>query len=410
MKNFKFIIPLLLLWIGHYKALGNLACLSSLNVDLGVSCQITLTPEEIGVNLDPAYNYVLVPSTFDCYDVGRTITVVLEQRNRITGAFVNSCFSNVTITSRTIPNPCERMNVYCYSSVNVRLNDEGYVSLTPEMLSPVSLEGNPYFVYDVSPNILDCGNIGNNEVRLSIISACFPVNYCIMNVNVIDDGPFRPTCYNIETDGINFYPADLDQIILQPGSLISFTGAYRLTSESGNPPPARFKMLLSKDKVPDDKDLVVNQQVVQFNAKMKNVSGKFTIPKNLPAGKYYLVSDVYSLNKKSRYACPAVVKSIQIGKLQKSAESKERSRMSEDLANEHLFYPNPFTASINLNPGMDLDQIRTIEVYDLMGTCISKLDKTQTTFDLSQLHPGTYLIHLSLLDGTQMTEKLLKIY
>lgn len=403
---------LLMIWIVTVSFIKNLTgqivvCHSELFVDLGTSCQKTLTAEDIGINLDPAYDYTLSRSVFDCYDVDRNFTVILEQRNRMTHEIVNSCWSDIRITSRYIPNPCERPLAYCNSDVHVTLNDEGYVNLTPEMISHIPLSSNPNLVYSVSPATLDCGHIGDNEVRLIVYSACYPTEYCTMNVNVRDEGPYRPTCYYIDTDGMEFFPANLGQQILPPGSLISFRSLLRAQGESGFTPPARFKLLLSKDHLPDNKDIILNQQTVTFN-KVKYTSGKFNIPYNLPAGSYFLIADLYSLSKKFSFSFPSIIQKIQVGKSQKADEIQGRSRMTTIVLSDNLFYPNPFQNQIHLNPNADPELIIQIKIYNAMGICIKAMTLDQNALDLSDLMDGTYLMQITKKDGNNEVIKLIK--
>lgn len=405
MKNITFYLVLFSLIFSTKHALGQLACRANINFDLGTNCVASLPVDSVGFRLDPSYNYTLSRSEFSCDDIGRTFPVTLQQRNRRTGRIVNTCWTNVTIVSNSIPSPCTRPILYCRSEITVYLNEEGYVVLRPDMISILPVTGNPYSVYDVYPNILDCGNIGNNSVRLSVISACIPSDFCTMNVVVRDTHRFRPTCHYINYDLMQFYPANLDQNIVFPGSFISFRNNVFLQYNNVTNETFEFKMLLSKDNLPDGQDLLVNQQILQFKYKT-NITGKFELPKNITQGTYYLLADIFSKNAKYRYAYPTVVQRIHVGKAPKINELG--SRIHVDKENEYQIFPNPFQNELNIYSLGDFDKISKLELYNVYGVLVQELDINLNVFDVSKLVPGTYLIRITEKDGHQTIHKLLK--
>ncbi len=407
MKAIRFIAAMVFMLGLCGRSSAQLACLGELNVDLGTQCQIILSPTEIGLNLDPAYVYTLSRNTFGCEDVGRSYTVTLEQRDRSTRRIINTCWSTVNIHSRSVPSPCERPLLYCRSEVTVNLNAEGFVVLTPDMISLLPTDGNPYQVYSVEPGVLDCGNLGSNSVRLVVRSACFPEDYCTVNVNVRDEGSFRPTCYYVDADGMEFFPANLDQIILPPGSPVSYRMLIRRPNQNSFPPPAQFRMYLSRDKVPDGKDLLVSQQMVQFN-KTGYMTGKFSLPQNLQAGVYYLIGDMYSINKKFRYAMPTIVQRIQVGKGGKINELESRSEEAPVADQDVLIYPNPFEDQIFIDAGDASAQISRMELFNLCGVKLMSLNAVQSPLDVSQLSNGSYLLKIEFVDGHAVTRKVVK--
>ncbi len=384
-----------------------LACRSTIYVDLGNNCQISITPDVIGVNLNPDYDYSLSKSEFSCTDNGHSQTVTLLQHDRATGELLNSCFSEIIVTSSAEPSPCERSALVCHSELNVELNDEGYVVLTPDMISAVPLDENPYFVYDVVPNVLDCSNIGPNTVRLRVVGACFPEDYCTMTVNVIDNREFRPTCYYVNTEGINFYPADLGQLILPPGTGISYSIDLFSQSSGINGLNAEFKILLSKDKVPDPKDVLVHKQNINLGKKT-SASGKFILPKKLEPGTYYLIANLISKNKKFRISFPNQIQSIHIGNSSKFGEITTRNSESSDQQERIIIYPNPFQNEIQIVPTDENDPLSEIELYNSLGLKLKSLDVRETSFEVSDLHSGVYFIRYSSLHGQKGTYKVIK--
>lgn len=390
----------------------SLTCLSNVTLDIGHNCSASITPDMIGVSLnhDPAYTYALSRSEFDCSDVGHSYDVVLQLRDAHTGVLLNSCVSHVSVICSAVPSPCEHMNLYAHSEITVTLNDEGFVVLTPEMIGIGPLSTNPYFVYGVTPNVLDCDDVGANTVRLNLYSACYPTNYVTMTVNVVDRGGYGPTCHHISTGGINFFPAHLDQELVFPGSEISYFALLNYQGELPNL-PAEFRMFLSRDNAPDSKDLLIDKKQLIFKKSPNGiaVSGKFILPRNLLAGNYYLIADLYSKNKKASIGFKTIVQAIHVGKSNKSGDIVSRERADLNDQNEDIsIYPNPFNSMISIRFPTSSEGLHSVEFINSVGTIIKKIEHPSGTIDTEDLGSGIYLIRVTDNLNHTMVKKMIK--
>lgn len=389
-----------------------LACLSEVTVDVGTSCVTSITPDLIGVSLnhDPAYVYTLSRADFDCRDVGHSYDVVLQRRDAHTGVLLNSCVSHVSVICSAVPSPCEYINLYAHSEITVTLNDEGYVVLTPEMIAIGPLSTNPYFVYTVTPNVLDCDDAGANTVRLNLYSACYLTNYVTMTVNVVDRGGYGPTCHHISTGGMNFFPAHLDQELVFPGSEISY---FTLLNYQGELPslPAEFRMLLSRDNLPDAKDLLIDKKQLIFKKSPNGiaVSGKFILPRNLLAGNYYLIADLYSKNKKASIGFKTIVQAIHVGKSNRFGDIASRDRThSIDQDEDFVIYPNPFTSVISIMTPTSSEGLQRVEFINSVGMMVKNIEHPSGEINTEDLASGIYIIRLTDNHNHTLMSKVIK--
>jgi hypothetical protein len=67
------------------------------------------------------------------------------------------------------------------------------------------------------------------------------------------------------------------------------------------------------------------------------------------------------------------------------------------------FYPNPAQSQINFT-----QEINTLEVFDIAGKKVKAFQNPNTTFDVSTLGKGVYMLTGTTTDGKSSTEKLVK--
>ena len=390
----------------------SLTCLSNVTFDIGHQCSASITPDMIGVSLnhDPAYTYTLSRSEFDCSDVGHSYDVVLQLRDSRTGVLLNSCFSRVTVVCNAMPSPCEQVRLWYHPEITVTLNEDGYVVLTPEMIAFSPLTTNPYFHYVVTPNVLDCDDVGTNSVRISLVSACYPALNGTVTVNVVDRGGYGPTCHHISTGGINFFPAHLDQELVFPGSEISY---FTLLNYQGELPnlPAEFRMFLSRDNVPDSKDFLIDkkQLIIKKSPNGISVSGKFILPRNLLAGNYYLIADLFGKNKKASIGFKTIVQAIHVGKSNKSGEIVSRDRtLLIDQDEDFVIYPNPFTSVISIMAPPFSDGLQRVEIFNAVGFMVKNIEHPSGEINTEDLVSGIYIIRLTDNHNHTLMRKVIK--
>ena len=71
--------------------------------------------------------------------------------------------------------------------------------------------------------------------------------------------------------------------------------------------------------------------------------------------------------------------------------------------NKITFSPNPTTSNITFT-----QEINSLEVFDLTGKKIKSFENTNTTFDVSGLEKGMYLLKGKTVNGDEFNEKLIK--
>ena len=67
------------------------------------------------------------------------------------------------------------------------------------------------------------------------------------------------------------------------------------------------------------------------------------------------------------------------------------------------FSPNPTTSNITFS-----QEIEDLEIFDLTGKKIKSFENATTTFDVSGLEKGIYLLKGKTIEGSEFNEKLIK--
>jgi hypothetical protein len=67
------------------------------------------------------------------------------------------------------------------------------------------------------------------------------------------------------------------------------------------------------------------------------------------------------------------------------------------------FYPNPTTSSITF-----AEEINTLEVFDIFGKKVKSFNNPSTSFDVSALEKGVYILKGKTQEGKSINEKLIK--
>ena len=150
---------------------GAMSCYGDINVTLGPSGTLTLTPEMLLFDPAPACipGAIISPPTVSCADIGTPVEVFIT--DPVSG---NSCWTNVHVTY-------DVGAMSCYGDINVTLGPSGTLALTPEMIlfdpAPACIPG-----AIISPSTVSCADIGS-PVEVLITD---PVsgNSCWSNVHV----------------------------------------------------------------------------------------------------------------------------------------------------------------------------------------------------------------------------------
>ncbi len=78
------------------------------------------------------------------------------------------------------------------------------------------------------------------------------------------------------------------------------------------------------------------------------------------------------------------------------------------LLNEILIYPNPTNEILNINYGTNNIDIKSIEIYDMLGKKVYQNNSKVESIDLSNFNIGIYLIEISTENNGKITKKLIK--
>lgn len=73
------------------------------------------------------------------------------------------------------------------------------------------------------------------------------------------------------------------------------------------------------------------------------------------------------------------------------------------VQNDVKFYPNPAQSQISFT-----QEINTLEVFDIAGKKVKTLQNPSTTYDVSTLQKGVYILKGNTSDGKSINEKLVK--
>ena len=197
-------------------------CFANVNVSVGASCDVVLTPEMIdGGSFDPdgdplSFSLdVTGPLTPGNYVVFMTVTA---------GGESNNCWSNVVVEDKTFP------LAVCDAFINLSLDATGNAVLLPEMLDAGSTDNCALtFSFGSGQTSFDCTDVGNTyTVFLDVedvggnVNTCFsdvtitdplgtctntgPVAVCIANVNVSVDASCEANLLPAFIDGGSFDP------------------------------------------------------------------------------------------------------------------------------------------------------------------------------------------------------------
>lgn len=156
------------------------ACFANVNVSVGTSCDVVLTPEMIDAgSFDPdgdplSFSLdVTGPLPPGSYFVTMTVTA---------GGESNTCWSDVVVEDKSPP------TAVCEAFVNLALDASGNANLLPSMIDAGSMDNCPLDLSITSgPTAFDCTDVGNTyTVILGIEDPGGNTNACFSDVTIVD--------------------------------------------------------------------------------------------------------------------------------------------------------------------------------------------------------------------------------
>ncbi len=123
--------------------------------------------------------------SFDCQDLG-TSSVILTVED-VTGKS-STCTTNVTVEDNISP-------VVLCKDITKSIKNNGTVGIQPPKVFESGSDncGDVNFV-NVTPNLFTCGDLGNNEVTLTVNDGHGNIGTCTAIVTIIDDSPPKVHC------------------------------------------------------------------------------------------------------------------------------------------------------------------------------------------------------------------------
>uniref|UniRef100_UPI00386CCF81 hypothetical protein n=1 Tax=Algibacter sp. Ld11 TaxID=649150 RepID=UPI00386CCF81 len=161
-----------------------------LTAQLDATGNVTITPESVNnVSTDACgiQSLSLDKTTFDCSNIGdNTVELTVTDNNGNSA----TCTTTVTIEDNVAP------EVLC-KDVTVQLSGEGFVTISPSDIDNGSFDNCGDITMSVSPSILECSNVGDNTVTLTVTDEEGNQNTCIATVTVEDITPPTAICQAI---------------------------------------------------------------------------------------------------------------------------------------------------------------------------------------------------------------------
>jgi len=169
-----------------------LACQNSVTVSLDQNGSIALNAEILGISTVENCNlsYSIIPSLFDCSDVGTDVWVDIIATDQSGNEAI--CSTHVSIVDRQPP------TVSCVPNVSINLPESGIVTLEPSLFSVVvndncTLPGNIDLTFN--PSSVDCSDV-LTPLTIEIIATDQAGNEesCFSTVMVVDITPPEINC------------------------------------------------------------------------------------------------------------------------------------------------------------------------------------------------------------------------
>ncbi|NNF33964.1 MAG: T9SS type A sorting domain-containing protein [Saprospiraceae bacterium] len=169
-----------------------IACQSSVIVSLDQNGSIALNAEMLGIVVDENCNlsYNIIPSLFDCSDVGTDVWVDVIATDQSGNESI--CSTLVSIVDRQPP------TINCVPNVSINLPESGIVTLEPSLFNVVvndncTLPGN--IDITINPSSVDCSDV-LNPLTVEIVATDQAGNEesCFSTVMVVDITPPEINC------------------------------------------------------------------------------------------------------------------------------------------------------------------------------------------------------------------------
>ena len=371
-----------------------------INVGSNDNCGV----ESLAINVD----------TFDCSNVGAnevTLTVTDIHGN------IATCVATVTVLDNTAP-------IAVCQDITLELGDDGTVTIDPLAIDGGSSDACGIASYELDIDTLDCSNLGNTTVTLTVMDTNGNQNSCAAIVTLEDNSPPVLVCSDVTVelnqDGVAFITPSLVADITDncgtsvvtinvqevscadigtPLTVTVFANDGSGNSASCSAVVTVVDLLAPEIVCPDD-------QVVNLDPNGTHTLGNYiadgsatatdnctdpvTIFTQDPAAGSVLGfgTQVITFTAQDQYG------NVSTCSFELDIQEILGVGNVEDFASLVL-YPNPADSKVNLSNPRQID-LNNVTIYDLTGRIVNKVDLStmgsEITIDISTLANATYML------------------
>ena len=362
--------------------------------------------ESLAINVD----------TFDCSNVGAnevTLTVTDIHGNTAT------CIANVTVLDNTAP-------IAVCQDLTLELGDDGSVTIDPLAVDGGSSDACGIVSYELNIDTLDCSNLGNTTVILTVTDANGNQSSCSATVTLEDNTPPVLVCSDdvvtveLNQDGVAFItPSLLADITDNCGTGVvtvdvqevscADIGTPVIVNVFANDGNGNSAVCSAVVKVVD----LLAPEIVCPDDQVVNLSpdGTYTLGDYIADGSATATdncTDPVTIFSQDPAAGSVLGFGMQVVTFTAEDEYGNVSTCSFELDIQEILgagevedfaslvlYPNPADSKVNLSNPRQID-LSEVTIYDLTGRIVHKVDLStmgsEITIDIATLANATYML------------------
>ena len=370
--------------------------------------------------------------TFDCSNVGAnqvTLTVTDIHGNTAT------CVSTVTVLDLTDP-------IAVCQDITLELGDDGTVTIDPLAVDGGSSDACGIASYELNIDTLDCSNLGNTTVILTVTDVNGNESSCSAIVTLEDNTPLELVCNDVTVelnqDGVAFITPSLVADVIDGCGTSTVTVdveevscadigtpvTVNVFANDGNGNSAVCSAVVTVVDLLGPQIVCPDDQVVNLDADGTYTLGDYigdgsaTVTDNCtdpvtifsqdpaPGTSLGLGLQVVTFSAEDEYG------NISTCSFELDVQDILGNNNTEDFASLVL-YPNPADSKVNLSNPRQID-LNNVTIYDLTGRIVNKIDLTtmgsEITIDISTLANATYMLVIKGSQGTSTKQLIVNNY
>ena len=370
--------------------------------------------------------------TFDCSNVGAnevTLTVTDIHGNTAT------CVATVTVLDLTDP-------IAVCQDITVELGNDGTVTIDPLDVDGGSSDACGIASYELNIDTLDCSNLGNTTVILTVTDANGNQSSCSATITLEDNTPLELVCNDITVelnqDGVAFITPSLVADVIDGCGTSTVTVdveevscsdigspvTVNVFANDGNGNSAVCSSIVTVVDLLAPEIVCPDDQVVNLNA-----DGTYTLGDYIADGSATATdncTDPVTIFSQDPASGTSLGLGVQVVTFTAEDEYGNVSTCSfeldvqdilgnnntEDFASLVL-YPNPADSKVNLSNPRQID-LNNVTIYDVTGRIVNKVDLrtmgSEITIDISTLANATYMLVIKGSQGTSTKQLIVNNY